>query len=75
MDTVLLAAIAAAVLAATWFFCLRPMWKGRCPMSGGAGNSDTELRRQITELSEEIRMLRAQDALAEDRPGRRDRDG
>lgn len=75
METVLLAAIAAAVLAATWFFCWRPMWKGRCPTSGGAGNSDAELRRQITELSEEIRMLRAQDTLAEDRPVKRDRDG
>ncbi|MPZ66004.1 MAG: hypothetical protein GEU83_10970 [Pseudonocardiaceae bacterium] len=75
MDTVLLAGVAAAALAATWFFCLRPMWQGRCSMGGGAGQEDAELQRQIAELSEEIRMLRAQDALAEDRPVKRDGDG
>ncbi len=29
MDTVFLALVAAAALAATWFFCLRPMRRGR----------------------------------------------
>lgn len=62
MDTVFLAMVAAAALAATWFFCLRPMRRGRCAMTGRAG--DPELSRQIAELQEEIRMLRAQDAIA-----------
>lgn len=75
MDTVLLVVVAAASLVAIWFFCLRPMRQGRCGMSGGAGNGDAQLQRQIAELQEEIRMLRAQDALAEDRPAKRDRDG
>lgn len=75
MDTLLLAAVAAASLAATWFFCMRPMRQGRCPMSGGAGNGDPELRRQIAELQDEIHVRRAQDTLAEEGPARRDRDG
>jgi hypothetical protein len=62
MDTVFLALVAAAALAATWFFCLRPMRRGRCAMTRRAG--DPELSRQIAELQEEIRMLRAQDAIA-----------
>lgn len=74
MDTLLLAAVAAASLAATWFFCLRPTRQGRCAMSGGAGGGDPELRREIAELAEQVRMLRAQDALAED-GSPRDRDG
>ena len=63
MDTVFLALVAAAALAATWFFCLRPMRRGRCAMTGRAAG-DPELSRQIAELQEEIRMLRAQDAIA-----------
>ena len=62
MDTVFLALVAAAALAATWFFCLRPMRRGRCAMTGRAAG-DPELSRQIAELQEEIRMLRAQDAI------------
>lgn len=68
MDTVVLGLVAAASLAATWFFCLRPMRRGRCGLSGPAGD-------QIAELAEEIRVLRAQDVLAEDRPVHRRRDG
>lgn len=77
METLLLAAVAVAVasLAATWFFCMRPMRRGRCPGSGGAGNGDPELRRQIGELTDEIRVLRAQDVLTEDRPVGRGGDG
>lgn len=75
MDTVLLAAIAAASLAATWLCCVRPMRRGRCSMSGGAGNGDPGLRRQIAELQDEIHVLRAQDVLAEEGSARRDRDG
>lgn len=68
MDPVVLALIAAASLAATWFFCLRPMRRGRCAMGESAGDRDGDLKRQIAELTEEIRVLRAQDVLAEDRP-------
>ncbi|MDQ3028779.1 MAG: hypothetical protein M3R09_01830 [Actinomycetota bacterium] len=66
MDTVVLALVAAASLAVTWFFCLRPMRRGRCAMTGNS--VDQELRRQIAELQEEICMLRAQDVLAERQP-------
>ena len=74
MDAAVLALIAVASLAATYFFCLRPMRQGRCGMGESAGDRDGDLKRQIAELQEEIRVLRAQDALAEDRPVQR-RDG
>ncbi|MGH3907572.1 MAG: hypothetical protein ACRDTE_25855 [Pseudonocardiaceae bacterium] len=77
MNTTVLALVAAASLVATYFFCLRPMWRGRCGVSGRAGSSDEDLRGQIAELQEEIRTLRAQDALADQDPPpvRRRQDG
>ena len=75
MDTMLLILVAAISLAATWFFCLRPMRRGSCSMDNTAGNGDAKLRREIAELTDEIRVLQAQEVLAEDRPVRRDRDG
>lgn len=75
METLVLALVAAASLAATWFLCLRPMRQGRCAMTGNGG--DRDLRRQIADLQEEIRMLRAQDVLADSEPPavRRRQDG
>lgn len=75
MDPVVLALIAVASLATTWFVCLRPMRRGWWAMGESAGDRDGDLKRQIAELTEEVRVLRAQDALAEDRPVQRRRDG
>jgi len=72
MSTWIAAAIAVAAIVATYFSCVRPMRRGRCASSGtlgqntGAQNAETsnpEFDRQVAELREELRMLRAQDAL------------
>ena len=72
MSTWIAAAIAVAAIVATYFSCVRPMLRGRCASSGtlgqntGAQNAETsnpEFDRQVAELREELRMLRAQDAL------------
>lgn len=65
--------IAIAAIGATYFFCVRPMRHGKCAMSGSTGapgdpaestgTQYTETDRQLAELREELRMLRAQDAL------------
>jgi hypothetical protein len=69
------AAVAVAAIAATYFFCVRAGMRGRCAASGSgattgkgpAGNdvagNDVELDRQLAELREEVRVLRAQDML------------
>lgn len=60
----LAALIAVAAVAATYLFCVRPMLRGRghCATTGSPVQ-DTELDRQVAELREELRALRAQDAL------------
>jgi K+-transporting ATPase c subunit len=70
MSTWLAAATALAAITATYFFCVRPGMRGRCPASGAgasggssAANSNAELDRQLEELREEVRMLHAQDML------------
>ena len=72
MSTWIAAAIAVAAVAATYFSCVRPMLRGRCASSGTLGQnaeaqnaeiSNQETDRQVAELREELRMLRAQDAL------------
>lgn len=68
MPTWVAALIALAAIAAVYFFCMRPMRKGTCAMSGSAvpGDqeaeraNDAELARQIAGLREEVRVLRAQ---------------
>ncbi|MGH3775962.1 MAG: hypothetical protein ACRDRR_09550 [Pseudonocardiaceae bacterium] len=62
MPTWVAALIAVAAITAVYFFCIRPMRNGSCAMSG-AHEHDAELDRQIAELREEVRVLRAQDAL------------
>ncbi|MBW0090380.1 hypothetical protein I4I73_16490 [Pseudonocardia sp. KRD-184] len=66
MSTWIAAFVAVAAIAATYFFCVRPALRGRCAMSGTTG-TDPATDRQIAELREELRMLRAQDALDDGR--------
>lgn len=54
---------AVAAVVATYFSCVRPHLRDR----GGAPN-DAGLDRQVAELREELRVLRAQDALDSGRP-------
>jgi len=66
MSVWIAAAIAFAAITATYFSCVRPHLrnKGGCGMAGGtAACSDAELDHQVAELREELRVLRAQDAL------------
>lgn len=73
MSVWLAALIAGGALVATYLFCVRPMLGGRghCVMPGDAGR-DAELDRQVAELREEVRVLRAQDSLDRGRvPGTR----
>lgn len=65
MPTWVAALIAVAAITAVYFFCIRPMRSGNCAMSGGSG--DAELARQIADLREELRVLRAEDSLASGR--------
>ena len=62
MPTWLAALVAVAAITAVYFFCIRPMRNGNCAMSGGSVR-DPELDRQIADLREELRVLRAQDSL------------
>lgn len=62
MPTWLAALVALAAVTAVYFFCIRPMRRGGCAM--GTQRPDPELQRQIADLREELRVLRAEDALA-----------
>lgn len=62
MSTWIAAFVAVAAIAATYVLCVRPAMRGRCATNPNAGReADTD--RQIAELREELRMLRAQDSL------------
>jgi hypothetical protein len=66
MSTGLAALLAIATIAAVYFFCVRPHRRGNCATaSTPAQNADVD--RQIAELHEELRVLRAQDALEDGR--------
>jgi hypothetical protein len=69
MSTWLAAAVAAAAISLTYFFCVRPMLRGRggCAMTGSAGDRSAR-DREIAELREELRVLRAQDSLDRQAP-------
>lgn len=69
MSTWLAAAVAAAAISLTYFFCVRPMLRGRggCAMADRAGDRSAR-DREIAELREELRVLRAQDALDRQSP-------
>ena len=62
MSTWIPAFVAVAAIAATYFFCVRPAMRGRCAMNRSAGH-DPDTERQVAELREELRVLRAQDSL------------
>lgn len=57
--------IALAAITVTYFSCVRPHLRGNagCATPGGGAQSDADLDRQVAELREELRVLRAQDAL------------
>jgi hypothetical protein len=57
--------IALGAITATYFSCVRPHLRNRgdCGMTGSPAQGDAELDRQVAELREELRVLRAQDAL------------
>jgi hypothetical protein len=61
MSTLVAALTAIAAITAVYFFCLRPMRRARCGIVGP--QRDAELDRQIADLREELRTLRAQDSL------------
>lgn len=69
MSTWIAAFVAVAAIAATYFLCVRPALRGRCAMSG-TSEAGSATDRQIAELREELRMLRAQDALDDGRVAR-----
>lgn len=62
MSTLVAALIAIGAITAVYFFCLRPMRRGGCGMMGGSQRG-AELDRQIADLREELRVLRAKDSL------------
>lgn len=68
MSTLAAALILLAAVAAVYVCCVRPMRRGGCAPASGAPH-DIELRRQIANLREEVRILRAQDSLADRRAG------
>lgn len=58
------AVIALAAVAATYVSCIRPHLRGSgCGMAGSDAEQSTDTARQIAELREELRVLRAQDVL------------
>ncbi len=63
MPTWVAALIAVAAITATYYFCIRPMRRGECGMAAGQYQPDEARNREIAELREELRILRAEDAL------------
>lgn len=64
MPTWMAALVAVAAIAAMWLFCVRPHLKGSGSCAMGANSiQDAEVDRQIAQLREELRILRAQDAV------------
>lgn len=62
MPTWLAALVAVTAIGATYFFCMRSMLRGTSGR-GGCCQSDAEQDREIGELREELRILRAEDAM------------
>jgi len=57
--------IALAAITATYFSCVRRHLRNRvgCGVAGDAARNDAELDRQVAEMREDLRLLRAQDTL------------
>ncbi|WP_102143061.1 hypothetical protein [Mycobacterium hubeiense] len=72
MSTWAAALVAAAAIGFTYFFCVRPMMRGRghCGMSGGASREQQRgvTKREIADLREDLRILRAQEQLRRQAP-------
>ena len=62
MSTLVAALVAIGAITAVYFFCVRPMRRGGCAMIDGS-RQDAGLDRQIADLREELRGLRAHDCL------------
>lgn len=62
MSVWIAALVALLAITSTYFFCVRPGMRGRCGMSGGT-SQQADADRQVAELREELRVLRAQDSL------------
>jgi len=64
MSTWLAALIAVAAITVTYFSCVRPHLRGRGQSATSGGSTPgAEVNRQVAELREELRVLRAQDSL------------
>jgi hypothetical protein len=61
MSTGIAALIALAAITMTYIFCVRPMLTGRGHRAAGGPERDGELDRQVADLREELRVLRAQE--------------
>ncbi|MGH3843815.1 MAG: hypothetical protein ACRDS0_20565, partial [Pseudonocardiaceae bacterium] len=63
MSAWIAALIVVAAVTVTYFSCVRPMLRGpaHCGMARGSG-PQTGIDRQIAELREDLRVLRAQDS-------------
>lgn len=71
MSALLAALLAGAGGAVTYVFCIRPMRHSHGHAVTGESGRDPDLNRQIADLREEIRVLRAQDCLDDARRGTR----
>ncbi|MBB5161733.1 hypothetical protein HNP02_001670 [Mycobacterium sp. AZCC_0083] len=61
MPTWLAGLVAVAAITVTYFFCVRPHLRGRgCTATGGTAHGG-QVDRQIAELREELRAMRARD--------------
>ena len=61
MPTWLAGLVAVAAITVTYFFCLRPHLRGRGGTATGGAAHDGQVDRQIAELREELRAMRARD--------------
>jgi hypothetical protein len=67
MSTWVAAVIALAAITATYLSCVRPALRGRCAASASVAEPEgRELDRQLTDLREEVRILRSQHNLSAD---------
>lgn len=60
MSTWFAALVAMAVVSTTYFLCLRPaMQRQRCGRERGGSAADSETERELAQLREAVRMMRA----------------
>lgn len=66
MPTWMAALVLAVAIGATYVFCIRPMRRGECGAGAAGVAHDAEHAREIAELRDEIRILRAENDLERD---------